>query len=80
MVSAMIDPGHPERVALTVTVTMYLDKLLQDVLSAEVAEAIRGKAIEDLKTNPDVQAKIAAAASAKLLAMLEAKPEAQESK
>lgn len=73
MVSAIVDPSHPERVAVTVTITMYLDKLMTEALSTEVSDAVRRKCVEDIHTNEEVKQAIAKAATAKLLSMLEAK-------
>ena len=75
MVALTPDPTNPDRLVLTLTTTLYLDRLLTDVLSAEVADAIRARAIKDLKSNAAVKQQIAIAATNKLLEMLGAKPE-----
>jgi hypothetical protein len=64
------DPSNPDRLILTQTVTLYLDKVLLSSLSAEVEAAIRARAALDLKSNKAVKKQIAAAATAKLLGML----------
>lgn len=70
MVSITPDPTNPERLTLTVTATIYLDKVLLQTLSEEVTQAIRAQAIKDLQSNPKVRKLIAAAATQKLLTML----------
>ncbi len=70
MIQLVSDPENPDRVILTATTTLYLDKLALAALSEEVDKAIRAQAIKDLRGNAEVRRKIAAAAEAKLLAML----------
>ncbi len=69
MIQLVSDPENPDRVILTATTTLYLDKLALAALSEEVDKAIRAQAIKDLRGNAEVRRKIAAAAEAKLLAM-----------
>jgi hypothetical protein len=64
------DPSNPDRLILTQTVTLYLDRTLLETLSTEVEAAIRRQASTDLKKNPQVKKAIAEAATRKLLAML----------
>lgn len=75
MVTITADPTNPERLIVTQTVTMYLDKVLLCSLSAEVESAIRERAIRDLKSDKRVKKQIAAAATAKLLDMLGVPPD-----
>lgn len=70
MVTITADPNNPDRLTLTATATLYLDRILVETLSSEVEQAVRNHAIKDLKANKDVQRQIAEAATKKLLAML----------
>jgi hypothetical protein len=70
MIQLTPDPSNPERILLTATVSLYLDRVLLSSLSAEVETAIRDQAAKDLKSSPAVRRAIAAAAQAKLLSML----------
>jgi hypothetical protein len=74
MITLTPDPNNPDKLTLTATVTMYLDRLLTDVLSEEIATAIRERAIRDLQTNAAVRKQIAATATQKLLTMLGCEP------
>jgi uncharacterized membrane protein len=71
MVSITADPKNPDQIAVTASVTIFIDKILVHTLSAELATAIREAAIEDLKTNQVVRQLVAKAAVAKLLATVE---------
>ena len=70
MVSIQADPANPDKLILTAAVTLYVDRVLTDVLSAEVAAAIRNQAIKDLTRSVAVRKAITAAAQVKLLQML----------
>ncbi len=70
MVTVTPDPTNPERLVLTATVSLYLDRLLLDTLNDQLATSIREQAIHDLKSDPKVKKQIAAAATRKLLSML----------
>jgi len=70
MVTLTQDPNNPDRLTLTATVTVYLDKLLLTTLSEEVTSTIREQAIKDLRSNTTVKKAIAKAATEKLLTML----------
>lgn len=70
MVTITSDPQNPDRLALTATVTIYIDRLLTDVLSTEVASAIRQRAVKDLTRSRKVRQAISEAAGKKLLGML----------
>lgn len=70
MIQLAVDPAHPERVILTSTVTLYLEKVALSALSDEIEKAIRAQAVKDLKGNPEVRRKIAEAAEARLLSLL----------
>lgn len=41
MIGIVQDPQDPNKLVLTATVTIYLDRLLSDVLGEEVSKAIR---------------------------------------
>jgi hypothetical protein len=70
VVTIQADPANPERLILTQTATLYLDRVLLETLSAEVADSIRAQAIKDLKSSKAVKKAIADAATKKLLTML----------
>ena len=70
MISVTADPTNADRVVLTATVTMYLDKLVLKVCGEEIEAAIRTQAQKDLRTNPEAKKLIAEAATTKLLSML----------
>lgn len=70
MIQLAVDPSNPERVVLTSTVTLYLEKVALAALSDEVEKAIRAQAVADLRKNPEVRRKIAGAAEARLLSLL----------
>lgn len=70
MVTLTTDPTNPDRLVLTATVSVYLDKVLLQTLNEEVTQAIREQAIKDLRSNTAVKKVIARAATAKLLSML----------
>jgi len=74
MISLTSDPANPERLVLTATVTLYLEKVLFKALSEEIETAIRQRAIADLKGNPAVRAAVGKAASSMLLEMLDVNP------
>jgi hypothetical protein len=78
MVTIQQDPTNPERLVLTQTISIYLDKVLLDTLSTEIEQAIRAQAIRDLRTSAAVKKVIAKAATAKLLHMLGADEPPQE--
>ena len=66
----MQDPTNPERLVLTQTATLYLDKVALSALGSEVEAAIRAQAAKDLQSNRVVKKAIAEAASKMLLKML----------
>jgi hypothetical protein len=70
VIQLAVDPSNPERVVLTSTVTLYLEKVALAALSDEVEKAIRAQAVADLRKNPEVRRKIAGAAEARLLSLL----------
>lgn len=70
MVSITQDPKNPNQLIVTQTVTIFLDKILMNSLSEELATIIRQQAHKDLKKNKIVQQAVAEAASKKLLNML----------
>lgn len=71
MITLTTDPFNPTRLALTATVSFFIDKVLIDTLTDELVTAIREAAKEDLKSNQVVRQQVAKAAVAKLLTMLE---------
>jgi hypothetical protein len=70
MVQVFQDAMNPGKVAVSATVTVWIDAILFRSLSDELEKAIRHQAIKDLKHNPEVKKAIAEAASKKLLSML----------
>ena len=70
MITLTQDPSNPERLIVSLTVTLWLDKVLLSTLSDEVAAAIRERAVRDLKSDKRVKKQIAAAATTRLLSML----------
>jgi hypothetical protein len=70
MVQVFQDAMNPGKVAVSATVTVWVDAILFRSLSDELEKAIRHQAIKDLKHNPEVKKAIAEAASKKLLSML----------
>lgn len=78
MVSIVSDPNDASKIVLSVTATIYLDRLLVETLSSELETAIRSQAVRDLRKNKIVQAAVAEAATAKLLKILEAGLSKQE--
>ena len=74
MITITQDPHNPERLCLTATISVYLDKVLLETLSTEIEQAIRAQAIRDLRSSTAVKKVIAKAATSKLLQMLGAEP------
>jgi hypothetical protein len=70
MIQLTNDPQNPERILLTATVSLYLDRVLLSSLSAEVDAAIREQAARDLKGSKAVRKAIADRAEKMLLQML----------
>lgn len=70
MINIITDPASPDRLVLTATCTLYIDKLMLEALSDELTAAIRAQAKKDLLSNPAVKKAIAKAATEKLLEML----------
>lgn len=79
MITILPDPVVPNRLILTQTITLYLDKLLTDVLSDEIASIIREQAKKDISTNKQVKKAISAAAQQLLLERLGVNQDAKES-
>jgi hypothetical protein len=78
MITITPDPSSLSRLAVTQTITVYLDKLLTKNLLDEIAELVHKQAIKDLKSNPEVKKVIAEAATNKLLEMLGVKTNQEE--
>lgn len=70
MIQVTQDPTDSNKVILSSTVTLFLDKLALSALSDEIERAIRAQAVKDLEGNEEVKKIIAAAATNKLLSML----------
>ena len=70
MILLTVDPSNPDKIVLTATVSLYLDRLLSDVLSAEVASAVRETARRDIETNKIVRKSISDASHRLLLGLL----------
>ena len=70
LISVTPDSTNPDRVVVTATITLFLEKAVLKVVGEEIEAAIRTQAQKDLKTSPEVKKLIAEAATAKLLAML----------
>lgn len=70
MISISADPTNPDRLVLTQTVTLYLDRLLLSTLSAELETAIRAQAALDIRGSKAVRKAISSAAQAHLMKLL----------
>lgn len=70
MVSITQDPKNPNKLVVTLAVTVFLDRILESSMSEELATIIRQQAHKDLKKNKVVQQAVSEAASKKLLSML----------
>ena len=70
MVTLTQDPNNPDKLILTQTVVLYLDKVLLTTLDAALASAIQEQAVKDLQHSTAVKKLIAKAATEKLLKML----------
>jgi len=73
MVTLTPDPHNPDKLILTQTLTIYLDKILFETLDDEIRAAITAQAKKDLLHSSAVKKLIAVAATKKLLQMLEEK-------
>jgi hypothetical protein len=80
MITITPDPSNPDRLCLTATVSIYLDKILLSTLSTEIESAIREQAIRDLRSSTAVKKVISKAATAHLLALLGVSPEPTQEK
>lgn len=78
MITVTQDAMNPTRLLVTQTVSFYLDRILIDTLSDELAQLIRNQARKDLKSNPEVKKAVAEAACKKLLAMLGVEEKSEE--
>ncbi len=70
MIALTPDPQNPDKLILTATVSMYLDKLMVQTLDDQIAQQITTQAVKDLQKNKAVKKAIAAAAQKKLLDLL----------
>jgi hypothetical protein len=80
MVSLQIDPDNPNKIILSATVTLLLERTLLETLNSAVTDAIRAQAKKDLKGNKEVQREISQAATRLLLGMLGVTTGAEEPK
>lgn len=69
MVHIQPDPQNPDRLILTQTVQVFLDKLLLQTLGGEVEAAVKEKAREDFR-KPAVQKELRRLATAHLARIL----------
>jgi hypothetical protein len=51
MITLTVDPTNPERLILTATVTMFLDRVLVTSLDAAIADLVKDEAARSLRTN-----------------------------
>lgn len=79
MVSIIADPKNPEKLILTATVSLYLDKVLLAALDEEIVKTIHDQAVKDISSNKAVKRVIAQAAQKKLLELLGVKAEQENS-
>lgn len=70
MIQLTVDPADPNKLTLTATVTLFLNRLVSDVLSEEVSAQVRAQAKKDLQSNRAVKKAIADAAQRLLLGLL----------
>lgn len=75
MIVLVPDPNDSQKLVLTATVSMYIDRLLVETLSDSIADQIKEQAAKDLQKNKQVKKVIAAAAQRKLLNLLGVKEE-----
>ena len=69
MISIQPDPSNPDRVIVTQTLTLYLDRVLLETLSSELAEAISAQAAADFR-KPAVRKELSRLATQHLAKML----------
>jgi hypothetical protein len=69
VVSITTDPDNPERLILSATVTLFLDRLLLTSLSDELQRIVREQAVKDLQAQP-VQKELRRLATAHLAKLL----------
>jgi hypothetical protein len=75
MIALLQDPQNPQKLTLTATVTVFLDRLLVETLDDAVAQAVTEQARKDLQGNKAVRRQIAEAATTLLLKKLGVEPE-----
>lgn len=80
MVTLTPDPNDSSKLVLTQVVTVYLDRLIKDLLSEEVATLIREQAAHDIRVNKQVRKVIQEAATRLLLDKLGVPPLPSETK
>lgn len=74
MTTITADPNDPNKMVITQVVTLYLDRLVKDLLSQEVAALIREQARRDIRSNKAVKKVIQEAATKLLLEKLGVEP------
>lgn len=70
MIELRQDPSNPEKIILTATVTLFLDRLLLSALGEELEAAIREQAKRDLASRA-LSKELKSLATKKLTSMLE---------
>ena len=70
MVSITSDPQNPDRLLVSATVQLWLDRVALAALSDEIEAAVRAQAAKDLADNAAVRELVASAATAMLLTKL----------
>lgn len=75
MIGITPDPNDPNKLVLTQTITVYLDKLIRSLLDDEVASLIKEQAVHDIRMNKQVKKIIQEAATRLLLEKLGISPE-----
>jgi hypothetical protein len=78
MIGIVQDPNDPNKLVLTQTTTVYLDKLIKSLLDTEVASLIREQAVHDIRTNKAVKKVIQEAATKLLLEKLGVQPDEEK--
>ena len=70
MVSIQQDPDNPDKLLVSMAVTLFLDKVAVSALSDEIEKAVREQAIRDLQDNKEVKLAVFKAAQRLLLQKL----------
>jgi hypothetical protein len=70
VISLTADPKDPNKIVLTATVSVFLDRVLVETLSDELIQAIREQAKLDM-SKPPIKRLVKKAAAKKLLTILD---------